>query len=39
VAATRETRIWLEAMIQATAFEIDLDDLLVRIDPEHVLHR
>lgn len=37
-AVTREGRVWLKAMIPATAFEIDLYDLLVRVDPEHVLH-
>ena len=37
-ADTNEGLVWLKAMIPGTAFEIDLYDLLVRVDPEHVLH-
>jgi hypothetical protein len=37
-ALSNEGRVWLKAMIPATAFEIDLYGLLVGVDPEHVLH-
>jgi hypothetical protein len=37
-ADTTGGRVWLKAMVPETAFEIDVYELLVRIDPEHVLH-
>jgi len=37
-ADTSGGRVWLKAMVPGTAFEIEIYDLLVRIDPEHVLH-
>lgn len=37
-AETSGGRVWLKAMVPGTAFEIEVYDLLVRIDPEHVLH-
>jgi len=37
-ADTNEGRVWLKAMVPGTSFEIGLYDLLVQVDPEHVLH-
>lgn len=37
-ANTSGGRVWLKAMVPGTAFEIEIYDLLTRIDPEHVLH-
>jgi hypothetical protein len=35
---TDNGRVWLKAMVDGTAFEITLYDVLVRVTPEHVLH-
>ena len=37
-ADTDRGRVWLKAMVAETSFEIGLYDLLVQVDPEHVLH-
>ena len=37
-AETDMGRIWLKAMVPGTAFEIALYDLLVQVEPDHVLH-
>jgi hypothetical protein len=37
-ATTDNGRVWLKAMVEGTAFEITLYDLLVRVAPDHVIH-
>jgi hypothetical protein len=36
--STDSGRVWLKAMVDGTAFEISLYDLLVRVAPDQVLH-
>jgi hypothetical protein len=37
-ADTNRGRVWLKAMVPGTSFEIGLYDVLIQVDPEHVLH-
>jgi hypothetical protein len=37
-ADTNRGRVWLKAMVPETSFEIGLYDILIQVDPAHVLH-